>query len=324
MSGEAIRSQTPVEATVPYPSPRARLTVGGTSVTYLPDGHGRIEPAAFFPGSAPDGWATHGAHLDADGRFTVSIGSFLVRTADGRAVLVDLGLGDVEFAIPGLAAFRGGNLPAALAAEGLAPDDVDTVLFTHLHHDHVGWTSDLAPSPGTRRTRAASGLTFARARHLAAEAEWTHWWGTDDPAGPDPVAVQAPLADRIGFVADGAEIAPGVHVLATPGHTPGHLSLLVTDPTGRDERRILVLGDVMHSQVQIVESQWACAFDHDPAAAVATRRRLLAELEQPSTVLAGGHFSGSVFGRVLPARPRRAWAQDRTAPDRDPVPDAAA
>ncbi|MFH8387702.1 hypothetical protein ACH4E7_43645 [Kitasatospora sp. NPDC018058] len=98
-------------------------------------------------------------------------------------------------------------------------------------------------------------------------------------------------------------------MLDTAGHTPGHLSLVVTDPSGKDPRRLLILGDVMHTQVQVTETHWTCAFDHDPATATATRERVLKELENPDTVLADGHFSGSVFGHVLPATTRRARAQ---------------
>ena len=292
-----------------HPAPHARLTVGATTVTFLPDGYGRINPAAFLPNSVPDGWATHGSHLDQDGWFTVSIGSFLIRTPDARSLLVDLGLGRVEFTVPEVADFHGGALLDALAGEGLTPDDIDTVVYTHLHHDHVGWTSPFAPAPGLTPDRPVTELTFSRARHLTTEAEWDHWSGTADPAGPDPLAVQAPLADRLGFVSDGDEVAPGVCVLDTAGHTPGHLSLLVTDPTGEDTRRLLILGDVMHTQAQVVETHWTCAFDHDPAAATATRERILKELEDPATELADGHFSCSVFGHVLPAAARRAWEQ---------------
>jgi len=95
--------------------------------------------------------------------------------------------------------------------------------------------------------------------------------------------------------------------MATPGHTPGHISLLITDPTGHDDRRLVVLGDVMHCQVQVVESSWAFRFDVDPDQAVATRRRMLNELEDPNTLLAAGHFAGQVFGHVRPPSTRRAW-----------------
>ncbi|MCF2532514.1 MBL fold metallo-hydrolase [Yinghuangia soli] len=291
---------------------RATVRIGDTQVTYLPDGHGRLAPDVLFPASAPDGWAAHAAYLDSAGRFPVSIGSFLIRT-DDRVVLVDLGLGAVDFAVPGVADFKGGALLESLAAEGLAPDDVDTVFYTHLHHDHVGWTSDLAPAPGLDADRTPAGLTFARARHLVAEAEWRHWAGTDELVGPHPAAVQGPLADRIAFAADDAELAPGVRVLPTPGHTPGHRSLVVSDPAGTDPRRLIVLGDVMHCQVQVAEPHWSFAFDVDPAEGRATRERLLKELEDENTLLAGGHFAGHVFGRVLPPRTARVWQQGRTA-----------
>ncbi|MEU4547475.1 MBL fold metallo-hydrolase [Nonomuraea dietziae] len=289
------------------PASRAQVDIGDTTVTYLPDGHGWVDPFAFFPSSAPDGWAAHAEFLNSDGRFPVSIGSFLIRTGE-RVLLVDLGLGPVEYAIPGAVAFRGGELVASLEAEGLAPSDVDTVVFTHLHHDHVGWVSDVSPAPAFPDGGVVTGLTFTGARHLVHEDEWRHWIARPGFPGPDATAVQAPLADRIEFAGDGDEVAPGVRVMATPGHTPGHLSLVVTDPAGHDERRLIVLGDVMHCQVQVVESHWTFRFDVDPDQGLATRERLLKELQRPHTLLAGGHFAGQVFGQVLPPEPRRAWA----------------
>lgn len=292
------------------PASRAKLAIGTTTITYLPDGEGWMNAARIFPASQPDGWAAHATFLDGDGRFPVSIGSFLIRAGEW-VVLVDLGLGEVDYEVPGVASFKGGRLLESLAGEGLTPADVDTVVFTHLHHDHVGWTSDVAPAPHFPEGRAVGGLAFAEARFLVAEAEWRYWADKGEFPGPDARAVQAPLDGRIGFVADGEEIAPGVRVLATPGHTPGHSSLVVTDPAGVDPWRLVVLGDVMHCQVQVVESGWPFVFDVDADQALRTRERLLKELEDPDTLLAGGHFADNVFGRVLPPASRRAWADSR-------------
>jgi glyoxylase-like metal-dependent hydrolase (beta-lactamase superfamily II) len=289
---------------------RAQLSVGQNTVTYLPDGYGWLNPSVLFPASDGGGWQPHDPYLRADGRFPVSIGSFLIRTPD-RVILVDLGLGTVGFEIPGLAEFCGGELLTNLAAEGLTADDIDTVVFTHLHHDHVGWTSNVAPAPNAEAGRRVTGLTFSRARHLTARAEWEHWLGTDEVTGPNPLAVQAPLADNIAFIADGESIAPGVHALATPGHTPGHLSFVVEDPSTQEAGRILILGDVMHSQVQVIESHWSFLFDENPEQAIATRAQLLKQSEEPGTTIAGGHFADHVFGRVLASAPRRAFASDR-------------
>ncbi|WP_131736119.1 MBL fold metallo-hydrolase [Actinomadura roseirufa] len=290
------------------PATRAQVELGDTTVTFLPDGYGRVDPEAAFPLSANGGWATHGEFLDADGWLPVSVGSFLVRTPD-QAVLVDLGLGVVDFEVPGMASFKAGALLDSLAAEGLRPADIDTVVFTHLHHDHVGWTSEVAPTPETLGRRPAQGLTFASARHLVSEAEWKHWSGTSSPIGPDPLAVQGPLEGRLELVSDGQEVAAGVKIMATPGHTPGHQSLVITDR--RDGRRLIILGDVMHCQVQVAESEWGFVFDVDAEQAGETRERLLRELESGETILAAGHFTGHVFGRVLPPVARRAWAGGR-------------
>ena len=291
-------------------SPRTQLTIGSTTITYLPDGEAHLDAAFIFPASSPFGWAPHAQFLDADGRFPVSVGSFLIRAAE-RVVLVDLGLGTVDFEVPGIASFQGGRLLDSLAAEGLQPADVDTVFFTHLHHDHVGWATDVAPAPAFPDGARVSGLTFRDARHLVAEAEWNHWTGNGVFPGPDAQAVQRPLAERIEFVGDGAEIAPAVHVRATPGHTPGHQSLVVTDPSGVDPRRLVVLGDVMHCQVQVTESDWSFVFDADADQAIRTREQLLKESEDADTLLAGGHFADGVFGRVLPPVAARRWADGR-------------
>ncbi|MFI5897017.1 hypothetical protein ACIA5D_43680 [Actinoplanes sp. NPDC051513] len=112
----------------------------------------------------------------------------------------------------------------------------------------------------------------------------------------------------IEFVEDDEEIAPGVRIRATPGHTPGHSSLQITDAAGNDPRRLIILGDVMHCQVQVTESHWTFAFDVDPAQGATTREQLLKDLEDDHTILAGGNFAGNVFCRVLPPVARRTWA----------------
>ncbi|WBQ04367.1 MBL fold metallo-hydrolase [Kribbella sp. CA-293567] len=278
---------------------RSQQAVGEATVTYLPDGYGRLDAAAIFTGSS-GGWSRYQELLDDDGRFEVSIGSFLIRTPTNN-ILVDLGLGSVQFDVPGLASFESGQLLNSLAGEGLAPADIDTVFYTHLHHDHVGWTTELAPAPSVASDATAAGMTFRNARHLVAAAEWKYWSGTDEVVGPNPIAVQRPLEGIIEFVAENDEIAPGVHVVGTAGHTPGHSSLVVTDAAGNDPTQILVLGDVMHCQIQVGEANWNPIFDVDPNQSEATRRRVIAEFAGADTVIAGGHFSGSVFGQIRPA-----------------------
>jgi glyoxylase-like metal-dependent hydrolase (beta-lactamase superfamily II) len=292
------------------PAPRSQVTFGTTTVTYLPDGEVHLDPAVLFPASGPDGWAAYAPYLDADGRLPVSVGSFLIRTGAHR-LLVDLGLGRVDFEVPKLASFTGGTLLASLAGEGLVPADIDTVVFTHLHHDHVGWTSNIAPAPNAARTEPVRSLTFGGARHVADRAEWDYWNGAAELIGPDPDAVQKPLSSVIEFLRRGEAIVPGVQAVPTPGHTPGHTSLLVTDP-GSDQR-LLILGDVMHTQAQVSETGWHFLFDVDAEQGTRTRRALLERYHDEHTIIAGGHFAGTVFGRFLPATRHHHWATARGA-----------
>jgi glyoxylase-like metal-dependent hydrolase (beta-lactamase superfamily II) len=284
---------------------RSQVRLGQTTVTYLPDGEVHLDPGALFPASEPGGWSRYAPYLDPDGRLPVSVGSFLIQTPDHR-MLVDLGLGAVDFEIPGMASFRGGALLESLAREGLKPADIDVVLFTHLHHDHVGWTTNLAPAPNTDPGNQLSRLTFAQARHLVDAREWEYWQGTAELVGPDPDAVQKPLAPVIEFTDPDLELVPGVRVVPTPGHTPGHLSVLIGDPATTEQ--VLVLGDVMHTQAQVSETHWNFAFDVDPAVGTRTRVDLLAQYQDERTIIACGHFAGTVFGRFLAPRRLYGWS----------------
>jgi len=181
-------------------------------------------------------------------------------------------------------------------------------------YDHAGWTSNVAPAPNAAEGQQVTSLTFARARHLVAKPEWDHWHGTQEDIGPDQDAVQRPLESVVSFVADGDTVASGVRVVATPGHTPGHISLSVEDPRRPDAGRVLVLGDVMHSQVQVSENAWSFLFDADAALAAETREQLLKDAETSAAVIAGGHFADHVFGTVLPPAVKRAWASSRHHP----------
>src|SRR2546430_11091180 len=110
-------------------------------------------------------------------------------------ILVDLAMGPVDFAIPGLGRVRGGDLLSSLAEEGLTPSDIDTVVFTHLHPDHVGWTTGGAGDPtGAAAGPVGAGLTFARARHLVGGQEGAAWVDGGWPRRPGPAKVVATTA----------------------------------------------------------------------------------------------------------------------------------
>jgi glyoxylase-like metal-dependent hydrolase (beta-lactamase superfamily II) len=288
------------------PAGRTRVDVGAASVTYLPDGSGVFDPAVVFPASRRSGWAQESDLLDPGGRLTLSFGAFLIRTGS-RRMLVDLAMGPADFAIPGLGRVRGGELLSSLADEGLRPSDIDTVVFTHLHPDHVGWTTSRAGDPNSATGPAGTALTFPRARHLVGRQEWAYWIDGGRPGGPDPTTVVAPLSEVIELVDDGTGVAPGVHVRATPGHTPGHLCVVVADPASTTTQQVVIIGDLMHSAIQVTQQDWRFFQDVDPDLAQATRARMLAELDDAHRTVAGGHFAGQVFGKVHASATGRRW-----------------
>jgi glyoxylase-like metal-dependent hydrolase (beta-lactamase superfamily II) len=264
------------------PAPPSFVRLGATTVTYLPDGVVRTDPLGAFPGTTHVDWDPYPDLLDADGRLVVGVGSFLIRN-DAGVTLVDLGLGEVQFEVPAAATYEGGQLLTNLRAEGLSAADIDFVLFTHMHRDHVGWTGD-----------GAGGLTFPNARHIVDQKEWNYWQSRSDPVGPDPKTVLTPLTPAIEFFAARPPV-PGIRPLSTPGHTPGHTSFLITDPTTDED--LLILGDAIHTRAQLENLNWTFRSDYDTRLAVAHRTDLLHRRGESESMIADGHFSGSVFGR---------------------------
>src|SRR4249920_706241 len=132
----------------------------------IPDGYHRCDPIKTFVGSTSDHWEAHRHLLDERGRVVMTMGALLAELPGGKRVLFDLGFGARTIILEGLALeFWGGRLLASLADAGVAPDDIDVVVYSHLHIDHVGWTID----------QAGGALTFGSARHVVHRTEWEHW-----------------------------------------------------------------------------------------------------------------------------------------------------
>jgi glyoxylase-like metal-dependent hydrolase (beta-lactamase superfamily II) len=186
-----------------------------------------------------------------------------------------------------------GALPANMRAAGLDPAQVVLIIHTHFHGDHIG---GLATNEGV--------ALFPRARIAVPEREWAFW--TD--AGEESRAAEgrrpgfalvrrrfAPYAARIERLAPGAEVVPGIHAVATNGHSPGHTSFLVAD--GREQ--VLVIGDAVTTPPFFMANpSWYPVFDMDPTMAVETRQRLLDRAATERMPVIGYHFDMPATGRV--------------------------
>ncbi|MGW1173796.1 MBL fold metallo-hydrolase [Kitasatospora sp. NPDC002543] len=230
---------------------------------------------------------------DSDGALRLHSHSFAF-VLNGLRVLVDTGIGNgKERANPAWHDLRT-DYPERLAAAGFPPDSVDLVVLTHLHADHVGWN--------TRAVDGAWAPTFPRARYLTARAEREFWAGypmDEARAGMFRDSVlpveRAGLLDLVDVPAEGLELLPGLRLLPTPGHTPGHLAVELTSRG----RTALITGDCLHHPVQLAHPAIGACVDIDPRRSAATRHALLESLAGTDTLLLGTHFAPPTAGRVV-------------------------
>jgi Zn-dependent hydrolases, including glyoxylases len=218
-----------------------------------------------------------------------SIGSFLVESGDEK-ILVDLGFGKTELDIPDFVTATSGRLLDSLSQAGVKPDEITTIVYTHMHADHTGWTA------------TGDHLTFDRARHLAGPGEVEYW--SANAEAPFSPGAQLAFATHFDESEDGQRLAPGVDIMQTPGHTPGHQCVVVSSGTDR----AIILGDAVHCSAQLEEPDMTFMYDVDPVRARQWREELLAQLENSTTTAGACHFSGSAFGRVLVGQGRRYWS----------------
>ena len=163
--------------------------------------------------------------------------------------------------------------------------------MSHLHTDHCGWLdSDGAP-------------TFPNATIHIGAADW-QWYVEDAKGGHRRAERLRSVQERVRLIdVDGMSIAPGITTRATPGHTPGHTSVVISSGTDR----MIVLGDALHCPAQLTNTEWEFFYDVDRALAVRTRQQLLRDAEEPGTSVLPCHFPGMQAARLVPATGERKW-----------------
>lgn len=255
-------------------------------------------PAAFLFVNAPEGrragvLGEHGLLPDRWGAWVSTYTCLLVEMGDHR-VLVDTGAGSLG---PNT-----GRLLRNLRAEGVAPGDIDTVVFTHAHPDHLGGTTDQDGK-----------LVFPKARYVMWKGEWEFWTsGQADRAlaghGMDIILAQAhknlsPIRAQVDLVDTETEIMPGISAVAAPGHTPGHMALSISS---KDDRLLCVSDTVLHP-VHLAEPDWCAAVEIVSSAVPGTRRGLLKKAADEKALVLAFHFPFPGLGHVLPKGEAWRW-----------------
>ena len=270
------------------------MNLDNYTVTAIPDGGAYIQATTMYPTSDSEEWGKHTDLTDDSERVVVTVGGFLIEAGD-KKILMDLGYGPQIVKFPGFGPFIGGKYLASLAETDVDPEEITDVVFTHLHCDHTGWTS--VEKDGVRQ------LTFPNAAYWCSQPEWEYWVNNPGGLGPDQEVVLDPLKDVIRFAVEGQEIAPGLFVHITPGHTPG---LLILELRG-EENTLWFTSDIFHSTVQFREKPWYTVFDIDHETAAETRAHYLPAFLKENAVLADCHFSDHVFGKLEEKNGKLVW-----------------
>lgn len=258
-------------------------TIGEAEVSIITDG-----AVTFTPDLFPE---TPRAHLDAllgndpDAAIETNFNAVLIRLG-GRVILADAGPRDLFGPTCGF-------LQEGLAELGVTPDQVDTLLATHLHPDHVAGM--ITPEGAAVFPNATLFVTTA---DRAFWSDDSNFHGTLSGIADWAKLAQAVLAaysDRLETLADGREAAPGLRGMALPGHTPGHFGWHLDSDGGS----LIHVGDIVHAPaLQIPDPEVGISFDLDMATARATRKRLLDQLASDGALFTGGHFLHPAFNRV--------------------------
>ncbi len=258
-----------------------RFAVGDFDITVAIHGRGSGSPRWLFPDIEPEELtAALAPHVNADGDVDFVFSSLIVRAGD-RVVLVDAG--------PAPAGGAGGpSVLEALHAAGLTADRVEVVVVSHGHDDHVGGL--VSGGPEERR------LTFPGADHVVDVAEFDHWVS----AGAGEVGGRnlAHLADAglLRLIDGEREIVPGLTVVPAPGHTPGHLAVMLSS----QGEAALYVGDALAHQVNVARPDWNHFSDMLAADAVHSRRALVERAAAGGHLVLGSHIP--VAGRVRGTR----------------------
>jgi glyoxylase-like metal-dependent hydrolase (beta-lactamase superfamily II) len=268
-------------------------TIGAVRITKVPQMTWRIPLSGFVPEATPAGAAARAPGLLADdGMADLSLHGLVVE-AGGRTILVDTCAGHDDHAERVLGVIRQfgaitvhhPDVASAAAAAGWGPGTIDTVVCTHLHFDHVGGNL------------AGDEPAFPSARYVVVGDEWAYWstQGSDDTyVSVDSSVRPLVTAGLTDLVDPDHALTDEVRLVPTPGHTPGHVSVLI-DSGGE---QAVITGDLAHHPVELLAPEWTMIADVDAPQAVASRRTFVDRFGDGETLVLGTHFGGSSAGRL--------------------------
>ena len=259
-----------------------RITVGNVEIIALVDMPMQLPWEIIF-GSVPlsefEAYRELYPKSFGNGRFATQCGAYALRS-QGQTVLCDTGIG------PGPIQFlRGarGRLLDDMRDKGVQPADVDTVVFTHLHGDHVGWTLSPEQAPN-----------FPKARFLVPQADWDYFGKMLETNQQMRQVLPLEQLGVLDLFSGERAVTEEITTYPTPGHTPGHTSLLVSS----NGEKAIVTGDLAHHPAQVERMDWCSSFDTDARTTVSTRQKVFAQMQVDGMIAAFCHFP-EPFGKLI-------------------------
>jgi len=279
------------------------ITLGDVTVTRI------TETEAFYPITTllePEGgrehWERHSSslapnHWDPESNdIQARVGSYLLRSA-GKNILVDTGGGNGKERpyFPPVAHLDTDYLKD-LAHEGVNPEDVDVVVCTHLHLDHVGWNTVLRNREWVP--------TFPNATYYFTNEDFEFWNPLNEKKPKGGLINQNVYEDSVAPVHNAGQaklwsgsltLDENLTLVAAPGHTPG--SAVVNVSSGAD--RAILVGDIMHNPVQVMESHWNSCFCENPEQSRSTRQKTLSRAADTNALVFAAHFAGGQAAEIM-------------------------
>jgi glyoxylase-like metal-dependent hydrolase (beta-lactamase superfamily II) len=255
-----------------------------------------FDPLSFFPETTPDDWARHRTWMEpraldpVSGNLVLPIQAFLVRTRR-HTILIDTCVGHDKSRPQRLFWHmkKFDTFLPRLAAAGVGPEDVDYVMCTHLHADHVGWNTQLRDGRWVP--------TFPNAKYVFARSEWEGFEALHRKH-PQPQFLDSVLpimeARQAELVSGDFALDDEVWLEPTPGHTPGHVCVHLASQGSE----AVITGDCIHSPVQCVEPEWIMRADFDPTLARTTRRSFLERYCDSNVMVCATHFPEPSIGHI--------------------------
>ena len=254
-----------------------RLNISAFRCTVISDGYitvpGPLPPGSTRPEDRP--------------RERMDVACLLIEQGQ-RKVLVDTGCGTYFQA-------SAGKLLENLRKENINPADIDTIVYTHGHPDHVGGTLDATGKP-----------VFPNARQVVSKKEWDCW---SDPSSPSARMFNlaqknlVPLRNQFEFVDDNAEVMPGVKLVPAAGHTLGGVMIEVS--SGKD--KMLCIGDLIHSFLEFAQPAYYSFLDSAPETAVKLRTEGLAKIAEAGILVFACHFPFPGVGHIVKKSGKLGW-----------------